>query len=139
MKADPHAKHLQDMVFSATPEDLVLMLFDGALKFCNQSIMAIENGDATKSNEMSLRAQDIIRELQITLNTDYDVANGLAQMYDYIHRRLVQGNTTKDKVIVEEARDLIRELRNTWKEAMKLAKQNNPGAAAKPLNRSIVV
>jgi len=137
MKADPRAKHLQDMVFSATPEDLVLMLYDGAVKFCNQSIMAMENDDIAKANEMSLRAQDIIRELQITLNTDYEIANGLAQMYDYIHHLLVKGNISNNKELVEEARDHIREFRNTWKEAMKLAKQNTPGAAGKQLSRSV--
>jgi flagellar protein FliS len=134
MSGDPYAKYLKDVVFSATPEDLTLMLYDGALKFCNQGIMAIEGNDTEKAHDMSVRAQNIIRELQLTLKKEYEVSEGLAAMYDYIYRRLIEANITKNAEVLGEARDLIRELRNTWKEAMKLAKQNSAAAtaAAKP-------
>jgi flagellar protein FliS len=136
---DPYAKYLKDIVFSATPEDLTLMLYDGALKFCNQGIMAIEAGDMQKAHDMAVRAQNIIRELQLTLKQEYEVSRGMAAMYEYIYRRLFEANIAKDAEILGEARDLIREMRNTWKEAMKLAKQSAAPPVKAGVERSVSV
>ena len=120
---NPYAKLTEDKIFSATKEELTLMLYEGALRFCNQALVALEKKDFIKVNELLLRVQDIIREFQITLKDDFGVSNDFRQLYDYIFRLLVDANVRKEQSVLEEARDLIREFRDTWKEAMKLAKQ----------------
>ena len=120
---NPYAKIEDDAIFTASKEELTLMLYDGALKFMNQAIDAAENQDYQKTNALIIRVEDIIREFQITLDFQYEISNQLHSLYDYMHRRLVEANMRKDIEIMKEVRDMFREFRDTWKEAMTLARQ----------------
>jgi len=120
---NPYAKLTEDVVFSATKEELTLMLYEGALRFANQALVALEKKDYVKTGELLIRVQDIIREFQLTLKDEYEISKNFRQLYEYIFRLLVDANVKKDKAILEEARDLLREFRDMWKEAMKVAKQ----------------
>lgn len=115
---NPYSKYNDNKVFTASKEDLTLMLYDGALKFCNQGIIALENKDFNKANESIIRVQNIIREFQVTLNKDYEISAELDRLYDYIYRRLVQANLKKDIEILSEVRDFVRGFRDTWKQSM---------------------
>ena len=122
MTNNPYAKIKNNAILTASPQELTLMLFDGAVKFGNQAKMAMAAGDYNKSHRLITRVQDIVQEFQITLDMNYQVSEGMALMYDYIARRLVDANIKKDPVILEEALGYIRELRTSWREAMKIAK-----------------
>ena len=104
---------------TASPAELTLMLYEGAIKFCNKAIYAIEDKNIAKANENLIKAQKIIMEFRGTLNFKYPVAKDFELVYDYIYRRLVEANIKKDKEIVEDALKYIREMRDTWKEVMK--------------------
>lgn len=114
-------------VLTATPAELTLMLYEGAIKFCNIAIMAIEKNDMQKANLNIIKAENIILELRSTLDMKYPVSMQLDSIYDFINRNLIEANIKKDKSRIEEVLGLIRELRDTWKEAMKLA--NSPKVA----------
>lgn len=109
-------------ILTATPAELTLMLYEGAIKFCNIALMAIDKSDIEKANINILKAENIITELRATLDFKYPVANHFEIVYDYIYRRLVDANIKKDKEILEEALKYIRVMRDTWKEVMKAAK-----------------
>lgn len=109
-------------ILTANPAELTLMLYEGAIKFCNIAIMAIEKNNIEKANVNILKAERIIVELRATLDFKYPVAKQFDNVYDYIYRRLIEGNIKKDIEIIEEALGYIREMRDTWKEVMKLAK-----------------
>lgn len=127
MAVNPYAKYENNVAHTATKEELTLMLYNGALKFTNQAISAIEKGDLMKGHELIMRVQDIIREFQITLNKDIEISKYFDSMYDYMHNRLVEANISKDVEILKEVRDFIRQFRDMWKEAMKAARQTaNP-------------
>jgi flagellar protein FliS len=111
-------------VLTASPEELTLMLYNGAIKFCNLAMIAMEKNDVPSTNTNLIKAQKIILEFRHTLNTKYPVAQDFDIMYEYIYRRLVEANIHKDKEILEEATGLIRDMRDTWKEAIKLSKEN---------------
>lgn len=119
---NPYAKLKQDSIYTATPEELTLMLYDGAVKFGNQALIALEQKDFDKANTLIQKMQNIIREFQFTLKKGYEISDQLNNVYDYIHRILVTANLKKDKEKLEEALSLIRELRDAWKEAMKIAR-----------------
>ena len=125
MAQNLYDKYKNNAVHTATKEDLTLMLYEGALKFCNQAIVAVENKDYIKANELILRSQDIIREFQITLNKSMEISKYFDSMYDYMHRRLIDANVKKDVEILGEVRDLLREFRDMWKDAMKLSRQQS--------------
>lgn len=108
-------------IMTAAPAELTLMLYDGAIKFCNIAILAIEKNDIQKAHLNIVKAENIIHEFRITLDPQYSVAKDFDIMYDYIYRRLLEANFAKDKEILEEAVGFIRDLRDTWKDAMKLS------------------
>lgn len=115
------ANAYKDMkINTASPAELTLMLYDGAIKFCNIAIVAIEKNDIKKANDNLKKAQRVITELRATLDFKYAVAKDFDLVYDYIYRRLIDANIKKDTLIVEEALGYIREMRDTWKEVMKL-------------------
>lgn len=122
MLANPYQQYQSNSVMTATPGELTLMLYNGAIKFCNLAIEAMENQDVQKANKDNLRAQDIITELQATLDTKYEIGQEMDRLYTFIKELLIQGNIHKDKQKVSDARDLIREFRDTWQEMLKKAK-----------------
>lgn len=122
MTNNPYIKIKNNAIKTASPEELTLMLYEGALKFANQGKMALLANDTEKAHNLISRVEAIIEEFQITLDMKYEVSKGLAAMYDYIQYRLIQANMKKDVKELEEVIDYIREMRDTWKEAMQIAK-----------------
>jgi flagellar protein FliS len=119
---NPRLQVLQKQIETASKEELTLMLYEGGIKFLNQAIVALEKEDIIKANNLIQRTEDIVREFQITLDQQYEISKQLNLLYDYMHHRLVEGNLTKDVEILNEVLGMFREMRDTWKEAMKLAK-----------------
>ena len=115
-------QYKQDSIFTATPEELTLMLYNGAIKFIKQAEFYMDQGSLDKSNESSQRAQSIIRELMSTLDMKYAISNNLMNLYTFFLQRLIEANTKKDKVIFLEVKNFVEELRDTWMEAMKIAR-----------------
>lgn len=109
-------------IMTASPGELTLMLYEGAIKFCNIALVGIEKQDMEKVNVNLKKAQAIITELRATLDPKYPVWQDFERVYDYIYRRLLEGNIKKDAEIVEDALKYIREMRDTWKEVMRLNK-----------------
>ena len=120
---NPYDKYKTNAVNTAPKEDLTLMLYEGALKFCNQALIALESKDAVKANGLIIKVQNIIREFQVTLDHKYEISAQLDILYDYLYRRLIEANIKKDAEILTEVRDHIRGLRDTWREAVKLSRQ----------------
>ncbi len=109
-------------VETASPAELTLMLYEGAIKFCNIAVSAIEKKDYEKANLNIQKARNIIVELQSTLNHKYQIAKEFDVIYDYIFHKLVDANIKKDSVALEEALVQIRDMRDTWKEVMRASK-----------------
>ena len=109
----------QGSVKTASPAKLTLMLYEGAIRFCNIAKEAIEAEEFEKANINIMKAEKIIVELRVTLDMRYPVAKEFDTVYDYIYRRLVEGNIHKDIEIIEDALKYIREMRDTWKEVMR--------------------
>ncbi|OUM94428.1 MAG: flagellar export chaperone FliS [Firmicutes bacterium ZCTH02-B6] len=102
-------------VRTANPADLVVMMYDGAIRFIRQGVAAIEAADFEEAHRSLVRAQDIISELDRALDPQAgEIAANLAQLYDYIHRRLVEGNVRKDAAPLQEVIGLLTELRDAW-------------------------
>lgn len=108
---------------TATPAELTLMLYEGAIKFCNIGLGAIENNDIVKANSNIIKAEKIINKLRETLDFKYPVAEDFDRIYEYIYSKLVEANIHKDKEALEEALNRIREMRDTWKEVMSITKK----------------
>lgn len=122
MAINAAAAYQNNKINTSSPVELTLMLYEGAIKFCNIAIIAIEEKDFSKANTNIQKVEKIITHLGATLNHNYSVAEDFENVYNYLYDRLVTANIKKEKVILEEILDHIREMRDTWKEVMKVAK-----------------
>lgn len=115
---NPYRQYFENAVMSAGPGELILMLYDGAVKYIRQGIMYIEEKNVERAHRAIVRAQDIVAYLMETLNMDYEIAKNLAALYDFIMDRLVQGNVKKDVKLLKEALELVEDLRGTWEQVL---------------------
>ncbi|BCK01228.1 flagellar export chaperone FliS [Anaerocolumna chitinilytica] len=122
MAINAASTYQNNAIKTASPAELTLSLYEGAIKFSNMALMAIESSDTEKCHINIVKAENIIMELRYTLDHKYPVAKEFEKVYDYIYRCLVDANVKKEKEILEEALSYIREMRDTWKEVMKVAK-----------------
>lgn len=109
-------------VNTANPGELTLMLYNGALKFLKQSKASIAEKKWEKANEYNMRVQNIVGELMITLDENYPVAKQMLSLYEYVQSRLIEANIKKEISILDEIEGLLTQFRDTWKQAMILAK-----------------
>ena len=116
---NPFAEYTTNKILTASPAEVTLMLYEGAIKFCNIAIVAIEHGEIEKAHVNIKKTQRIIEEFRNTLDRKYEVAEDFDRIYVYVLRRLFEANIKKDKEILEEVNGHLRSLRDTWKEVMK--------------------
>lgn len=119
--------YARNKILTATPAELTLMLYEGAIKFCNIAIAGVEENDIEKAHNNIQKVENIISEFLATLDHGYEVSKDFENVYNYLMDRLVEANMKKDKDILEEVLGHLRTMRDTWKEVMeqdKLAKAN---------------
>ena len=124
---NPYAAYANSKVLTASPAELVLMLYDGAIKFCNIAIIGIEQNDIPKAHTNIRKVENIIEEFRSTLDRKYAVAEDFDRVYVYLLQRLLEANVKKDKAILEEVNMHLRSMRDTWKEVMRINKEKSRG------------
>ena len=129
---NPQAAHqyLRTKVLTATPEQLQLMLYDGALRFGEQARIALTAKKYEDSYNLISRMQKILTELTCSLKHDVapDLCGKLASLYNFAYRRLIDANVRHDMAALDEAINVLRFQRETW--AMLLDKLGKQKAAA---------
>lgn len=117
---NPYAAYANSKIMTASPAELTLMLYDGAIKFCNIAVMGIEENDIEKAHNNIIKVERILREFRDTLEHKYPVWEDFDRVYEYLIRRLHEANIQKDAAILEEVLRHLRTMRDTWKEVMRL-------------------
>jgi len=118
-----YQQYQQNSIMTASPEDLTLMLYNGAIKFINLGKLFIEEKNMEKAHYNIIRAQDIISELNITLDMDYEISQNLRKLYTFVLEKLLDANISKDVKHLDEALEIVEGLRDTWKDAMQEIKK----------------
>ena len=118
-----YAQYNQNKILTASPAELTLMLYEGAIKFCNIAIGAIDEKDVPKAHNNIRKAQNIVDYLRQTLDMKYAVAQDFENIYSYLAKRLTEANVKKYKEILEEVNEHLRSVRDTWKEVMRVSQQ----------------
>ena len=113
----------RQQIMTATPEALTLMLYNGCLEFIDEGIQGVKEKQWEAANNSLQKAQSIISEFRITLDMDYEISHQLMPLYNYTYDRLVEGNIKSDVAMLEEAKGIIKELRDAWAQAMKKARK----------------
>ena len=128
-------QYLANTVLSASPEQLLLLLYDGAGRFLAQAIQAIEVGQVDKRAYFINKASAIVSEFAATLDRSQApaLAEDLTALYGYMLRRMMQANLKNDAEPLVEVKGLLADLRATWAEAIEInrAEQHQSAGAAK--------
>jgi flagellar protein FliS len=114
-----YAQYNNSKILTASPAELVLMLYEGAIKFGNIAVLAIEQKDIQKAHTNIIKVQRIVDNFRATLDMKYPVAQDFDRVYAYLQGRIIDANVKKDAAIVEEIIAHLRSMRDTWKEVMK--------------------
>lgn len=122
-QGNPYAKYANNKITTATPAELTLMLYEGAIKFCNMAKKDMELGEQGNAIGNIQKARKIIVELQSTLDFKYPVAKDFDLIYTYIFGLMVEATTKNNQEALDEVLVQLRELRDIWKQIMKQAKQ----------------
>ena len=121
---NPFAEYTTNKILTASPAEVTLMLYEGAIKFCNIAIVSIEHGEIEKAHVNIKKTQRIIEEFRNTLDHKYPVAEDFDRIYVYLLERLLQANIRRDTAILEEVNTHLRSVRDTWKEVMRKNNQH---------------
>ena len=109
---------------TASPGELVVMMYKGAIKFLGSARQHLELRDLEATNRQLLRAQEIILELMISVDvTVGPVGRNLFDLYEFMHRHLVQANIRKDGQMIGEVEQLLRELVPAWEQAVQAGRK----------------
>jgi flagellar protein FliS len=123
-------KYMETAIQTAAPAQLLIMLYDGAIRFCKGGIEAINNSNMEEAHRNICRAEDIILEFIVTIDKSSPVAEGLIKLYDYMYFLLIEANINKSVEPIQEVIGYLVELKETWIQAAKLANgSSQPGVA----------
>jgi flagellar secretion chaperone FliS len=130
---NPYQAYQNNSITTASPGELTLLLYNGCLKFIHLAKTAIQHKKIEDKNINIQKAQNIIKELMVTLNTDIEISKNMLSLYDYINRRLIEANIKNNITILDEVEGLVIEFRDTWKQVIQVNRQqqfrNNGGQA----------
>lgn len=118
IQKNAYAAYSNNKILTAPPAELTLMLYEGAIKFTNIALDAVEKKDIERAHNNIVKAENIIMEFQATLDHKYAVAEDFDAVYTYLLKRLREANVKKDSEILEEVLKHLRTMRDTWKEVM---------------------
>ena len=111
-----HQTYLNNAVSTKSQGQLIIMLYDGAIKFIEQAQAAIEIGHIEEANKNLIKAQNILNELMVTLNFDAEeISNQLMSLYQFLYEQLIQANLKKDSGLLTSVKEILTDLSETWK------------------------
>ena len=136
MSNNAAANYLRTKVLTATPEQLQMMLYDGAIRFSEQGKLGLQAKNYEQSYEALVKAQKIILELQCGLKRDVapGLCDKLAGLYNFVYRKLVEANTSHDPSVIDEALEILRHQRETWSLLMQKLTANKVAAASRKID-----
>lgn len=125
----PYDVYQRTQVDTASPARLVVMLYDGAIRFLRQGQIAMQQGNREKQNHYLVRAQRVITELASSLDMEAgaEIAANLMALYRFMHEQLVLANLQDDVDKVQKVREMLESLREAWAQ-VEIAVRESSGA-----------
>ena len=124
---NPYNAYQQNSVTQSTPAELTLLMYNGCLKFLNQAKKGIEKEDIELKNTNIQKAQNILRELMVTLDMSIPISESMQALYEYMINRLVEANIQNDSAVIDEIVVYLKDFRDTWKQVIQINRQKQYG------------
>ena len=125
-----YSQYQRTQTQTASPGELIVLLYGGAIRFLTVARQRLDAGDLEGAHRGLLRGQEIILELMISVDVGAGpVARNLFDLYEFMHRQLVAANVKKDSQMIDEVVGLLRDLLPSWEAA--IAATKNQAAPAK--------
>jgi flagellar protein FliS len=124
LQNNPYAAYQERNIMTLSPGELTLMLYDGCVKALRRASLFLKEGGREDAHTELLRAQNIIAELQTTLDMQYEVSEGLFALYEYMRSTIADANVTKNADRLPDVIALITELRDAWQQAVRANRRN---------------
>ncbi|MFY3791548.1 flagellar export chaperone FliS [Ureibacillus sp. MALMAid1270] len=124
---NPYKAYQENSVTQSSPGELTLMLYNGCLKLLNQAKKGIETKDIQLKNTNIQKAQNIIRELMVTLDMSIPVSKNMMALYEYMIHQLIEANIQNKIELIDEVMNLTTEFRDTWKQVIQINRQQQFG------------
>ncbi|KLU65876.1 flagellar protein FliS [Desulfosporosinus acididurans] len=126
--SNPYSAYRQTSVSTATPDKLLLMLYDGAIRFLIQARVAMEQRNYEETNKWLQKLQDIFTELNISLDMEQgEIAVNLRKLYEFYQNEVLMANIEKSSERLKPVEDFLRSFRETWAKAAKIVNQQTNG------------
>lgn len=119
---NPYEQYKKTSINTMTKGELLLLLFDELIKKLNYSIVLIENKDFTQSKEHLDKCRKIVNHLMLTLDESYEISNELNEIYLFLSKEIIKASCFNDAKHITDIMPIVKDLRETWAEADKIAK-----------------
>lgn len=123
--SNPYQQYQQNSILAAKPEELTLMLYNGAIKFLKQAKIHIQNSEVENTHNCIVKTQNILAELMCSLDMEFELANNMYMLYDFMYENLIQADFQKfdgGEKKIDEVINLLEDFANTWVDCMKSVK-----------------
>lgn len=129
--ANPSSEYLKNAVMTATPEQLQLMLYDGAIRFAVRGLEAIRAKDREAALLALERAQLIVLEMGNGMRREVnpELADRMGAIYSFVYRRLIDANVKQDEQALQDALRILRYERESWQLLVEKLQKETPGSA----------
>lgn len=132
MVADRYAHYQQVQAETASPGQLVLMLYGGVRRFLRTADQALEEGDLQAAHVALTRSQDVVFELISSLDTSVgEIGENLLSLYVYVYQQLVTANLRKDRAPIAEVADILSQLEGAWQQVLRQTKASGDATYAR--------
>ena len=134
-----HKEYRQNQVSTSSQGKLILMMYEGAIKFANMALISLDQNDIAKKCLYLRKTQDIINELSLALNLKKggEVAHRLESLYQFMLRELTQANIHSERKTIESVLKVLIPLKEAWDQLMNPDNGNGNGNSHKPNGKNV--
>jgi flagellar protein FliS len=122
--ANPYQQYQDQFVYSLSPGELIVILYEEAVKNLRKAIININNKKICDAHNCIIKVQNIFLHLMDNLDMKYPISKELLPLYDFIYNALIKANMSKDTALLEDVLGIVTDFKNTWKEAEEKTRAN---------------
>lgn len=125
IKYNNFERYQEQYISTLTPEELTTLLYNEIIKNISKAITKINNKQVGEAHFPIMKAQDIVVHLISTLDLNVPISSNLLPLYEYMYSTLISANVKKDTALLEQVKNMVADLKDTWQQAVKISKSES--------------